>query len=179
LTDADVSHPQVEAYYWDWPLPPYHRLARGRAALLWASEQPTQTQTAQVFDRATPDAVPQFDPDHPRIDDDAELERLLTYLDVGHVLLATTERAVDILDPAQGLVVPLNYRTDGTWIWTDTMTYYMDVHRLAPDERLYAHIQAVAYEIPVVDTVAEYRTLSYLLNQPEPSADDESSSIAS
>jgi hypothetical protein len=164
LIGAGVSNPQVEVYRPDWDLPSYHRLARGGSALLWAGAQAPAITTARVFDRVDPVTGPAFDADHPRVDDPAERERVLAWLAAGAVLLATTERVADVVDPRQGAVVPLSYRTDGTWVWTDTVGYYLEVHHLAPDAELYDHIRARGHALPTVDAVAEHRALAYLFN---------------
>jgi hypothetical protein len=48
----------------------------------------------------------------------------------------------DVLNPEAGQVVPTSFRSDGEWIWTDTVTYYLEEHGLAADEELAAHIEA-------------------------------------
>ncbi|MEU0564738.1 hypothetical protein ABZ297_04960 [Nonomuraea sp. NPDC005983] len=101
---------------------------------------------AKVFDGVR-DGEPYFLPDHPRDDD----PRLAAYLKAGTPILSTTGTNVDFLDPARGEVVPLTFRTDGTWIWTDTITYYLEKHRIRPDEGLCAHIAAQGYRCPRVD----------------------------
>jgi hypothetical protein len=171
LVELGVANPQVEVYRPDWDLPSYHRLARGSSALLWAAAQAPAITTARVFDRVDPATGPQFDAAHPRVDDPAERERVLVWLEAGAVLLATTERAGDVLDPRRGAVVPLSYRTDGTWVWTDTVGYYLEAHHVAPDAELYDHIRSRGYAQPSVDSVAEHRALAYLFNPapaPEP-----------
>ena len=47
-----------------------------------------------------------------------------------------------IQEVGAGQVVPASFRTDGEWIWTDTVAYYLDQHGLAPDEELARHIDA-------------------------------------
>jgi hypothetical protein len=46
-----------------------------------------------------------------------------------------------VLSPDAGQVVPTSFRTDGLWIWTDTVAYYLQ-HGMAPDEELAAYIDA-------------------------------------
>ncbi|GAA0804832.1 hypothetical protein [Spirilliplanes yamanashiensis] len=167
LAAAGVADPQVEVYAPDEDLPAYHRFARGSSALLWARTRAGAITTARVFDGADPEAGPRFADDHPRIDDAEERRRLLAWLAAGTVLLATTERGRDVLDPDRGAVVPLNYRTDGAWVWTDAVAHYLDVHHLAPDPGLADHIRSRGHALPSVDAVAGHRALAYLLN-PEP-----------
>ncbi|MET7461657.1 hypothetical protein [Nonomuraea sp. NPDC005501] len=101
---------------------------------------------ARVFDGAR-DGVPYFLPDHPRVVD----PRLAAYLRAGTPVLSTTGTDIDRIDPSRGQVVPLSFRTDGTWIWTDTVTYYLEEHQIRPDEELCAHVIAQGYSCPEVD----------------------------
>jgi len=42
-------------------------------------------------------------------------------------------------------------RADGTWIWTDTVTYYLRAYGLAPDQELLAHIRRRGYRVAALD----------------------------
>jgi hypothetical protein len=124
---------------------------------------------ARVFDYADPATGPGFDAGHRVITDQAERDRLLGYLRGGAMVMATTARMADVLDPEQGEVVPMTFRTDGTWIWTDTVVYYLDRHSLAPDTRLVAHIEAMCErgQDPGADLDTATRAADFLLNPPE------------
>jgi hypothetical protein len=101
--------------------------------------------------------------------DDAEEARLVAdYLDAGQPLLTTTGAMDDVVDPARRNVVPMGFRTDGTWIWTDSTTYYLRQHDLAPDAELLGHIRAAGYRMPMVDRVAIHRAIAALQQAPEP-----------
>jgi hypothetical protein len=97
---------------------------------------------ARVFDFAKPDTGPGFDPEHRIVTDPAERDRMLRYLTSGAPILYTTARTEDVINPAAGQAVPSSFRTDGEWIWTDAVAYYLEQHGLAPDENLAAHIKA-------------------------------------
>jgi hypothetical protein len=129
----------------------------------------SQFEVARVFDFADPVTGPGFEPGHRVIIDQAERDRLLDYLRGGAMVMTSTARMPDVLDPEQGEVVPMTFRTDGTWIWTDTVIYYLDRHGLAPDPRLAAHIEArcARGEDPGADIDTAIRAADFLLNQPE------------
>jgi hypothetical protein len=153
--------------------PPYQRAALDGSLLLWATVSAPEFTVARVFDFADPVAGPGFEPGHRVITDEAEKERLLAYLRGGHAVLTTTATMDDILDPAAGAVVPTSFRTDGEWIWTDTVEYYLNQHGLAPDAELSRHIAAQAdlgRTAPDTDTDTAIRAADFLLNPPaEPS----------
>jgi hypothetical protein len=136
-------------------LPEYHRLALAAAHRVWPapasggadsfSEQTSpapEFRIARIYDRVDPVLGPQFAPDHPLLDDPALRADLLTYLAAGRPVLSTTSRTTDPLDPAAGKVVPLGFLTDGQWIWTEAVGYFLDRHGLEPDPELVAHARA-------------------------------------
>jgi hypothetical protein len=118
---------------------------------------------ARVFDGLEPGTgEPYIAPDHPIVHDTAQRERLATYLKAGRPILATTAHEIDRVDRSRGEAVPLSFRTDGAWIWTDAVTYYLEAHGLAPDPDLTAHIAAAGYECPPVDDATAGRALEDL-----------------
>ncbi|MDY7087612.1 MAG: hypothetical protein SYR96_21185 [Actinomycetota bacterium] len=151
----------VEAYAPGDDLPAYQVQARGAAALLWTAEEAYGIGIARVFDGVDPVTGPWFAPGHPVLDG-AERDRVGRYLEGGRPVLMTTQRMADVVEPARGAVVPMSYRTDGVWVWTDTVTYYLRTHGLAPDPELLAHVRGREFRAPVVGDVAEHRTLAAL-----------------
>jgi hypothetical protein len=128
---------------------------------------------AAVYDFADPGTGPGFAPDHAVIDDPAERDRLLRYLQGGVPVLSTTARLDDVWDPAAGPVVPASFRTDGQWIWTDTVEYYLRRYGVAPDARLTARIDAeVARGVvrPDTDEATAIRAADFLLHPPAEAA---------
>jgi hypothetical protein len=158
------SDPQVEVCPNNEPIPGYQSAACAHSALLWAREEPRPIRIARVFDGVDPVTGPMFDPDHPLIEDPVEVDRLAGYLEAALPVLTTSSLMADILDPERPHVVPLTFRTDGEWIWTDTVSYYLRNHSLAPDKELLAHIQATGSgtQFPMISEVALHRVMSFL-----------------
>ena len=103
------------------------------------------------------------------IDDPVDRARLLAYLRGGRRVLTTTAGMNDVLDPAAGAVVPTSLRTDGEWIWTDTVEYYLSRYGLAPDAQLTAHIEARlrrGQTVPGTDQDTAIRAAGFLLHPP-------------
>jgi hypothetical protein len=149
--------------------PPYQQAALAESLLLWATVAAPQFAVARVFDFADPVAGPGFAPDHAIISDLAERNQLLTYLRGGHAVLTTTATMDDILDGSVGSVVPTSFRTDGEWIWTDTVEYYLSQYGLAPDAELTEHIQhqvGLGHAVPDTDTDTAVEAADFLLNPP-------------
>ncbi|MGP3947867.1 SseB family protein [Streptomyces sp. 7N604] len=84
------------------------------------------------------DSAPQSG--YERQSDAAVRDRLLSYLRQGVVLQMALPLTEDLLDPAQGAVVPMNIRTDGRWIWHDDVAYYLEKYELALQPVLQRHI---------------------------------------
>ena len=160
LRAAGEVDPQVEVWAVDEDPPAYQMLARDGAALLWAARPPGQLRTAG-FDLA---------PDPARTLSDGQQRRgMLRFLAAGHLLLTTDALAEDTVRPERGAVVPVDVRTDGSWIWTDAIAYHLREYAIAPDPDLLAHAQAAGYHCPPVDTVTAFRAMVALDQAAEPS----------
>ncbi|MBB5856303.1 hypothetical protein ACFQ05_25855 [Amycolatopsis umgeniensis] len=104
---------------------------------------------ARVFDLVDPATGPGFAPGHPLVEDEEERRALVAYLAAGAPVLVTPMMMDDVVDPARTAVVPADFRTDGEWIWTDAVTYYLEHHRLAPEPGLLNRIRGrVADRVP-------------------------------
>ncbi|RKT56748.1 hypothetical protein [Saccharothrix australiensis] len=162
---GEVS-PQVEVVVAGADPLPYHRFARDRGGPLWSARPAPDIRVARVFDLVDPTTGPGFAPDRPGLTDD-DRKRALAYLKGGTDLLVTMGRADDVVDPDRGTVVPLSFRTDGTWIWTDAVTYYAEVHGISPDADLLRHIRAAQGPPPEVDAETLSRATQVLTSPPD------------
>lgn len=143
LAALGETDPQVEAFAPDQDLPAYQRSARARSALLWTSGSPEPVRLAPVYDGVTADGTPLFDLDRPRLTP-ADREPVAAALEAGTVLMSTTARLDDVLDPADGRGrVPSGFRTDGRWVWSDAVTYYLRTHGVAPVAGLLGHLNSL------------------------------------
>ena len=115
---------------------------------------------ARVFDLVDPKTGAAFDPDHPRVDDPADRRGLLGYLRAGAIVKYAAERSHDVMRGKRQRVVPASFRTDGFWIWTDEVAYYLERYHLAPDPALADHIRGFGYTMPNLTEEAAYRALS-------------------
>ena len=140
--------------------------ARNASALLWAAEPGGDLTVARVFDAVDPETGPRFDEDHEWLghpDEGSVRDTVQRYLDDGVLVLGSTDLMRDVIAPQLGPVVPLSFRTDGRWIWTDTVAYYVREYGLAPDARLLDHIQERRVVVPaLVSDVARHRALAAL-----------------
>jgi hypothetical protein len=166
LTAAGEASPQVEVYYTGHPLPAYQRLVRTHGELTWAARPDPGLQVAPIFDDVDPESGPVFSPDHPRLDAD-EARRVAEYLSGGEAVLVTTARMDDVVDASRRYCVPMDFRTDGSWVWTEALAYYAREHQLEPDPLLLAQVRANDYTAPAVDGVGVHRALALLQEPPE------------
>ena len=120
------------------------------------------TRFATVFDGHHPAAGPYFSAERERIADSGERTRVADYLRAGVPLLMTTERDVDRVDAGRGRRVPLGYRTDGDWVWSESLAYYVAEHGVAPEQPLYRHIRDRGYVCPEPDDEIADRALADL-----------------
>jgi len=160
LSAAGIEAPQVDVYRSGEKLPSYSAAARNSGALLWMDREAEPVRIARVFDQVD-GARAAFTPDRERLRG-AELAQVAAFLDAGSPVLATTARAVDVVEPGRGQVVPMSYRTDGRWLWTESVTYYLRAYGLAPQPELLAHIRSRGRLLPAADPADEHRALSLL-----------------
>ncbi|MFI2720117.1 serine/threonine-protein kinase [Streptomyces collinus] len=99
---------------------------------------PGALRLARVFDLYAPDGQPALGAAHERIALPEERAALLACLrDAPPAVLLPDEP--DRVDPVRGRVVPATFRTDGTWVWSDQIAYYLDQYGYAPEPELRRH----------------------------------------
>jgi hypothetical protein len=155
--------PQVEVVAVGGDAPVYQRMAMTDGRLLWsATDGADEPKIARVFDAVDPETGPGFAADHERIADDADRERILGYLNAGSPVLISLGALDDVVEPDRGAIVPMGFYTDGTWIWNQAVTYYLEEYQLAPDAELLDHIRKAGAPPAAVDTVTLFRAMDVL-----------------
>ncbi|MFD5462939.1 hypothetical protein ACFWIQ_08925 [Kitasatospora sp. NPDC127059] len=123
---------------------------------------------AAVFDLVDPVTGPGFSPDHALVRDAAQRAALVGYLRSGAEVLVTPMLMDDIFDTSRRGAVPMNYRTDGEWIWTDTVAYYLEEYDLAPEPGLLAHLSERTGPCPQPSPQTLQRAVDFVLHPPRP-----------
>ncbi|SDT56503.1 hypothetical protein [Actinoplanes derwentensis] len=160
LAAIGITAPLVEVYPTGGKLAPYTAAARNSSALLWVDRDTEPLRIARVFD-VVDDAGARFGPEHERLSGD-DLAQVAAYLDAGSPVLATTSRMTDVVEPGRGQVVPATYRTDGRWLWPESVAYYLREYGLAPQPEFTGHIRSCGRLLPVTDPADEHRALAVL-----------------
>lgn len=163
LAAAGEVDPQVEVCDPGTVVPAYQSTACAHAALIWAGEEPGEVRVAAVFDAVDPHRGPVFAPEHPVIEDLDELTRLLAYLNNGLPVLTTSAMTTDVMDPDRRECVPLTFRTDGIWVWSEATGYFLERYGLAPEPALLEHLRGCDEQSTQVSDVTLHRILSHLL----------------
>ena len=127
------------------------------------SNTPSTTRIAKVFDGAA-EGVPYYLPNHPRLTP-AERAEPLAYLAAGTALLMTTATEPDFVEPTRGEVVPMNFRTDGTWVWNDALAYYLGEYGFAPEAEFLAAMRAAGWVCPTPEVEVVERALEELFGE--------------
>jgi hypothetical protein len=161
LAQAGEASPQVEVFVDQGTLPPYQRTALGCSALLWTNQPRSPVRIAGLFDPVDGVGGPGFAASRPTLRP-PERDEVLAYLDAGSQLLTTTALMDDVVENGLHGVVPMSFRTDGHWIWTEASAYYLRQYGFAPDDALLQHIRSRRYEVKPVDAVAQHRALAAL-----------------
>ncbi|MFI6133932.1 hypothetical protein [Micromonospora sp. NPDC051141] len=156
LEHAGETDPQVELFAEPDDLPPYQRAALAVAALVWAADGTGATAAARVRPRVARLLDPGVQPGvgSGREDlDAAERDQILAFLTGGVPVLASTALMDDVVGGGPA-VVPMTCRSDGAWVWSDGVAYYLRTHGLAPEEDFLRHIRSAGYRAGAPDTVA-------------------------
>lgn len=101
----------------------------------------------RIFDSRDDTGRAVFGADRARLTDADERDRLVRYLRAGRAVLVTTGRDRDRMRPERGAVVPMSFRTDGEWVWSEAMAYYTDAYGIAPETELRDHARGRGYEM--------------------------------
>jgi hypothetical protein len=171
----DVADAGIEVIDLNSEPTPYQAEALAQSALVWAEGEDTEPpfRIARVFDFADPVTGPGFAMGHRIVTEQEERDRLLQFLSGGTVILHTMARMKDVLNPDGDEVVPTSFRSDGEWIWTDTVTYYLEYYGLAPDAELVEHIDA-RWRAGLFDSETDHETAiqaaNFVLYPPSPQA---------
>jgi hypothetical protein len=100
---------------------------------------------ARLFDGRDANGDWAFAPDRRRITDPDEQTNIAHFLRSGAMIVRISGLDADRLDPTQGDAVPMNSFTDGSWIWSDGLRYYLEKYGIAPEPEFLAHMAACDY----------------------------------
>lgn len=145
---------------------------RGRARVL---SNPTQrppednvTDIARLFDAMGPDDRPVW---YRPMVGGRESSAILHYLDNAPLVLSSRGLAKDMLatgDDKDDKVVPMGFHTDGRWVWSSQVAYYLRKHRVPPAPALVDHIRENRYRLPAeVPAIAMDRAMALAMGRPE------------
>jgi hypothetical protein len=140
--------------------PSYQRLARDHGALLWARRPDPGIRPLSLFRAA--DGDPRYAAGYAMLPG-YERDVVVAYLCHGVPVALTPALGIDAYRPDDPPRVPMNYRTDGFWLWSDASTYYLERYPVVPDPRFTTDVQAREYSYPVVDGATLHRARALLL----------------
>ena len=161
MVEAGDAEAQVEVCWTGLNVPYYQTLARSCGALLWAARPAAPMATARLFDGVDPVLGPWFASNRPMVSDDTERDNLLAALRGGVVVAWSSAAMSDVLAPDRGDVVPMHLRTDGTWVWSEAVTYYLENYGLMPEPELATHLAGDEPAEPL-DEISVHRALAHL-----------------
>ncbi|WP_416902592.1 hypothetical protein [Micromonospora echinospora] len=161
MVEAGDAEAQVEVCWAGVDAPYYQTLARSSGTLLWAARPAAPVTTARLFDGVDPERGPWFATNRPVVADATERDDLLAALRGGVVIAWSSAEMPDILAPDRGDVVPMHLRTDGTWLWSEAVGYYLENYGLAPDPQLVTHLTGDGPAEPL-DEISVHRALVHL-----------------
>jgi hypothetical protein len=122
---------------------------------------PLPLRTAKVYDGKGPNGRPFVNrpPVDPRV-----REQLTAFLEGAPVVLAARNLDVDEFSVGEQ-DVPLNFRTDGTWIWAGAVPHYLRKYGLPPEPEFVAHIARLGFQPPAVDEATKDVAVALITGQ--------------
>lgn len=94
-----------------------------------------------------------------RVTDLAERERLLGYLTACATVVEDNYYEPDYIDPTRRFAVQFLYRTDGVWVWSAAVEYYLRHHGVGVEPELRERIVRADYHAPDVPAEVVARAL--------------------
>ncbi|GAB3160509.1 hypothetical protein GCM10027290_66630 [Micromonospora sonneratiae] len=85
-----------------------------------------------------------------------------TYLRTAPLVLVAYGFDQDPFDPEHPEVVPLHFRTDGEWVWSESLAYFAQRYGIAPEADFMAYLARRQYRLPEVDDAAIARAAELL-----------------
>ncbi|MFD9704081.1 hypothetical protein [Lentzea sp. NPDC059081] len=127
-----------------------------------APAAPGELRTARVYDGKNDDGriVVNRQPVDPQM-----VENLLAYLESAPVVLAARSYDLDEFSQSGEQDVPLNFRTDGTWIWAGAVPHYLRKYGLPPEPELVAHAVARGFQVAEVPEQTQDRAVALITGQ--------------
>lgn len=95
----------------------------------------------------------------------SERDQLIAYLEGAPIVIVARGFDQDRLQPEQGSVVPLTFHTDGSWIWSGAVNYYLRQHQVTPEPELVEHIRRRAFQLPSVDDQTRDRAVAVITGE--------------
>lgn len=158
---AEAGHlPRVEVFAEGTKLSGYHDAALDVARLVWQAQPRPVVRLARAFDGVGPTTGPYFRHDHPLVNRDDGV-RVAAYLRAAEIVLHSPRQGDDIVSPHLTGVVPTDFRSDGAWVWPDTLLYYLETYGLAPEPDLVRHVLTTGTPGPL-SRLAEHRAHTVL-----------------
>ncbi|WP_329260715.1 serine/threonine-protein kinase [Streptomyces pseudovenezuelae] len=134
--------------------------------LLTALPSPGRLLLARVFDLHAPGGDPAFGRAHQRVVSAEERTALLECLLDGQPFMLF-DNEPDRVEPARGRVVPAHFRTDGTWVWSDQIAYYLRHYGYAPDPELRRYFETRPSPRPDVTPRSRGEAVRLVFAEPE------------
>jgi hypothetical protein len=91
------------------------------------------------------DGAPTLDDSLERTDDRTPRAEILAFLNGGTEVMRAAGRAEDWLAPGHPAMVPIGFRTDGTWLWSEELAYYLREHDVLPEPAFLSHMSQHHY----------------------------------
>ncbi|MBO4343357.1 MAG: hypothetical protein J5844_01735 [Clostridia bacterium] len=104
-------------------------------------------------------------PNNPSIKDyinkgaDYPVEKICAYLDSGLPLIVSPGFVLDVIDESKGNAGSPSILTDGKWVWSGVLSYYVKNYNLQLDSELIDTMISNGWKIPIHENELDYSSI--------------------
>lgn len=120
---------------------------------------------AKVFDGVDADGVPIAEREPVS---GVDGPKLVEYLQRAPVVFSSRGMDTDKLSADQAPVVPMTFHTDGVWVWSAAVWFYLLRHNIPPEPALLEHIRERGFALAQVDEPTRRAAAATLVPPPRP-----------
>ena len=104
-------------------------------------------------------------PNNPSIKDyinkgaDYPIDKICAYLDSGLPLIVSPGFVLDVIDESKGNAGSPSILTDGKWVWSGVLSYYVKNYNLQLDSELIDTMISNGWKIPIHENELDYSSI--------------------
>jgi hypothetical protein len=121
---------------------------------------------ARLWSKLDSDGVPDTAEGMSHVEED-ERKAFCRYLDSASLVVRSPMKVDDVVNPDSGVGIPVMWFTDGEWIWSAQLSYYLRAYGLIFETELLDHIRQAGFSPAAAPKDVREEALQMLLDMGE------------